>query len=199
MDGLYNHIAPFYDLIDLPFELIYYRNMRSRWLSGLRNHRILEIGVGTGKNLKYYHSSNKVTAIDQSRGMLSIASKRLKKLNSGHIELSFQAKLPWPLPRNFTVAVATFVLCTMKDPQPVLQEIWQHLVPGGKLIIFEFGRSKNPSLYTIEKAINPLTKTLFGVDFDRKPTVELLNGRWKILDINWVLGDMIYQAVLERE
>ncbi len=199
MDGSYDRIAPIYDLIDLPFEWLYYRNMRKRWIGSLRKQKVLEIGVGTGKNLGYYHPSNKVTAIDRSRGMLAIAAKRLKKLRASNIKLSYQADLPWSLPQDFTVAVATFVLCTMQNPLPVLEEIGLHLKSGGKLIIFEFGRSNRPFLFKVEKAINPLTKKLFGVDFDRKPTIEMLGSGWSIQSINWNLKDMIYQAVIQKD
>ncbi len=198
VDGSYDRIAPIYDLLDLPFEWLFYRNMRKRWIGGLRNQKVLEVGVGTGKNLVYYHPSNRVTAIDRSRGMLAIATERLKKVKTGNIELSYQSKLPWSVPNDCTVAVATFVLCTMKDPLPVLEEICKHLLPRGKLILFEFGRSEDPLLYRVEKAINPLTKMLFGVDFDRKPTIELLGSGWKLSSVNWVFQDMIYQAVVER-
>lgn len=198
MEGSYDRIAPIYDLLDLPFEWLYYRKMRQRWIGTLRNEKVLEVGVGTGKNLVHYHPSNRVTAIDRSRGMLTIAAKRLNKLRRGNIELSYQPELPWSVPHDFAVAVATFVLCTMKDPQPVIEEIRRHLRVGGKLILFEFARSSDPLLYKVEKAINPLTKMLFGVDFDRKPTVELIGPEWKVVDINWVFGDMIYQAMIER-
>ncbi|RMG29421.1 MAG: class I SAM-dependent methyltransferase [Methanobacteriota archaeon] len=130
--------------------------------------------------------------------MLTKAAKRLNKLRRGNIEHSYQQELPWSVPHDFTVAVTTFVLCTMKDTQPVIEEIRRHLRVGAKLILFEFGRSSDSLLYKVEKAINPLTKMLFGVDFDRKPTIELIGPEWKLVDINWVFGGMIYQAMIER-
>ncbi|RMG22321.1 MAG: hypothetical protein D6732_25960 [Methanobacteriota archaeon] len=66
------------------------------------------------------------------------------------------------------------------------------------MILFEFGRLSDPLLYKVEKAINPLTKMLFGVDFDRKPTIELLGSGWKLSSVDWIFQDMIYSAVIER-
>ncbi|RMG41862.1 MAG: methyltransferase domain-containing protein [Methanobacteriota archaeon] len=195
MEGSYDRIAPIYDLLDLPFEWLYYRKMRKKWIGTLRGEKVLEVGVGTGKNLEYYHPTNEVVAIDRSRGMLSLAAKRRKQ----HTKLFFQPEIPWQVPSDFTTVVATFVLCTMKEPQPVLEEIRRHLRLGGKLIIFEFARSRNPLLYKVEKAINPLTRLLFGVDFTRKPTIELLGSEWKLVDVNWAIEDMIYQAMIERK
>ena len=42
--------------------------------------------------------------------------------------------------------------------------------------------------YKVEKAFNPTTKLLFDVDFDRKPTIELLG--WKLSSVNLVFRDM---------
>ena len=47
----YNLIAPIYELIDLPLELLFFRKWRKEALSGLRG-KVLEVGVGTGRNLK---------------------------------------------------------------------------------------------------------------------------------------------------
>jgi demethylmenaquinone methyltransferase/2-methoxy-6-polyprenyl-1,4-benzoquinol methylase len=51
----YNHIASIYELIDLPLELPYFRKWRKEALSDLSG-KVLEAGIGTGRNLKYYPS-----------------------------------------------------------------------------------------------------------------------------------------------
>ncbi|RMG26437.1 MAG: hypothetical protein D6732_21280 [Methanobacteriota archaeon] len=38
MEGSYDRIAPIYDLLDLPFEWLYYRNMRKRWIGTVSTH-----------------------------------------------------------------------------------------------------------------------------------------------------------------
>ena len=61
----YNRIAPIYELIDLPLELFFFRKWRKEALSGLSG-KVLEVGVGTGRNLKYYPAGCSVTGIDNS-------------------------------------------------------------------------------------------------------------------------------------
>ena len=49
----YERIAPYYDLIDLPFESRRYRALRPLLFRGLSG-RLLEAGVGTGRNFPFY-------------------------------------------------------------------------------------------------------------------------------------------------
>ena len=49
----YQRIAPFYDLLDLPFEWRRYRALRPLLFRGLSG-RLLEAGVGTGRNFPFY-------------------------------------------------------------------------------------------------------------------------------------------------
>lgn len=71
----YNRIAPIYELIDLPLEIFFFRKWRKEALSDLSG-KVLEIGVGSGRNLKYYPSNALVTGIDASEGMLEKAREK---------------------------------------------------------------------------------------------------------------------------
>jgi len=56
----YDRIAPIYELIYLPFELLIFKKWRKEAISSL-NGKILEVGVGTGRNMKYYPPCCSVT------------------------------------------------------------------------------------------------------------------------------------------
>ena len=49
----YQRIAPLYDLIDFPFEYTRYRRIRPMLFQGLSG-RVLDAGVGTGRNFPFY-------------------------------------------------------------------------------------------------------------------------------------------------
>jgi hypothetical protein len=49
----YQRIAPFYDLLDFPFEYGRYRKIRPLLFAGLFG-LILDAGVGTGRNFPFY-------------------------------------------------------------------------------------------------------------------------------------------------
>ena len=55
----YQRIAPLYDLLDLPFEYGRYRQIRQLLFQGLAG-RLLDTGVGTGKNFPFYPPGSRV-------------------------------------------------------------------------------------------------------------------------------------------
>ena len=58
----YNITAMFYDILDYPWERIY-REWRP-WLLGDLRGKVLEAGVGTGRNFQHYHESVELTGVD---------------------------------------------------------------------------------------------------------------------------------------
>jgi ubiquinone/menaquinone biosynthesis C-methylase UbiE len=74
----YQRIAPLYDLLDLPFEYGRYRGIRPQLFHGLSG-RLLDAGVGTGRNFPFYTPSSDVVGIDLSPAMLSRAARRLPR------------------------------------------------------------------------------------------------------------------------
>jgi ubiquinone/menaquinone biosynthesis C-methylase UbiE len=75
----YQRIAPFYDLLDLPFEYGRYRRIRPMLFEGLSG-QILDAGVGTGRNIPFYPPGAHVVGIDLSPAMLAHAGRRAREL-----------------------------------------------------------------------------------------------------------------------
>jgi ubiquinone/menaquinone biosynthesis C-methylase UbiE len=191
--GQYEVIGHFYDLFDYPFEVLLYKRMRKRWISNIRKESVLEIGVGTGKNIPYYHPSNNVIGLDRESNMIRHAFKRnsQNKIKS-NVSLTLQKETPWKMPqKKFSQIVATFVFCTMSDPTPVLDEMTKWVNKGTKLLIFEYIKAKNPKFQSLINYINPITKSLFGVNFNRSPTHEYFNGEWEIVKRTDIVNDFI--------
>lgn len=156
----YNRIAPVYELLDLPLELPYFRKWRKEAFSGL-NGKVLEIGIGTGRNLKYYPSNCSVTGIDNSKGMLEKARKKAADMKNITLLLMDAEHLEFPSD-NFDYVVTTFVLCTIPDPLKALKETRRVLKPSGKLIALEHMLSSDPLIARFEYLINPLLFFLLG-------------------------------------
>lgn len=156
----YNRVAYIYELIDLPLELPYFRKWRKEALSGL-NGKVLEVGIGTGRNLKYYPSHCLVTGIDNSRGMLEIAGEKARGMKNVTLLLMDAECLDFP-DNSFDYVVITFVLCTIPDPVKALKEVRRALKPSGELIALEHMRSSNLLIARFEELINPVLYFLLG-------------------------------------
>src|SRR5678815_244737 len=75
----YQRIAPFYDLLDWPFERRRYRALRPLLFHGLSG-RLLDAGIGTGRNCEFYPPTATVSGIDTSPAMLARAFERCPTL-----------------------------------------------------------------------------------------------------------------------
>ena len=75
----YQRIARFYDLLDAPFEHGRYRHIRPLMFQGLSG-RLLDAGIGTGRNIQYYPVGADVVGIDLSPAMLARAEERARTL-----------------------------------------------------------------------------------------------------------------------
>src|SRR5437899_11850506 len=74
----YDRFAPWYDWVEGVPDLLGVRRLRQRLLRQTSG-KVLEVAVGTGKNLPYYSRSCKITAVDLSSKMLNIARKRANR------------------------------------------------------------------------------------------------------------------------
>ncbi|HET8686114.1 MAG TPA: class I SAM-dependent methyltransferase, partial [Methanosarcina sp.] len=149
----YNRISAIYDIIELPVELFLYGRWRKEALSNLSG-KVLEVGVGTGRNLKYYPADCSVTGIDISAGMLGKARKKARGMKNITLLLMDAEHLEFP-DHSFDYVVTTFVLCSVPDPVKALKEVRRVLKPSGELVALEHMRSRNPLIALIEYLINP--------------------------------------------
>lgn len=165
----YNRIASLYEILDLPLELPYFRKWRKKALSDLSG-KVLEVGIGTGRNLKYYPSRCSVTGIDNSKGMLDQAGKKAKGMKNITLLLMDAEHLDFP-DNSFDYVVTTFVLCTIPYPVKALKEMRRVLKPSGEFIALEHMLSNDPLIVFLEELIKPFLFLLFG-DHTTRHTVE---------------------------
>lgn len=78
----YDRIARLYDVLESPMEGLSFARLRKDLLSRVRG-RILEVGVGTGKNLSCYPSGADLTGIDVSPGMPGLKFSPTKTAGRG--------------------------------------------------------------------------------------------------------------------
>lgn len=167
----YDRLAPMYDLMEVLIERFSFRRWRERLWSRVRGEHILEVGVGTGKNMPFYPTEAQVTAVDLSEKMLAQARKRAQRLD---LEVDLRPmdvqRLDFP-DDSFDAAVATFVFCSVPDPVLGLKEVARVVRPGGQVILLEHVRARHPILGKIMDWLNPLVVRIMGANINRR-TVE---------------------------
>jgi ubiquinone/menaquinone biosynthesis C-methylase UbiE len=175
----YNRIAPVYDFMEGLAEKSLYSGWRELLWSKVEGNRILEVGVGTGKNISYYPANTEVTAIDFSEKMLSRATEKAKKqrikvdLQQMDVQnLSFEDD-------TFDAVVATFVFCSVPNPTKGLKEIGRVCEPGGKVLLLEHVLSANRILAFLMNLVNPVVVRAMGPNINRKTMENVANSGLK--------------------
>jgi ubiquinone/menaquinone biosynthesis C-methylase UbiE len=130
---------------------------RKNILNKITEEEILEIGFGTGINLKFYPDSvKKIIGLDSNNGMLKQAQK---KISNGRfqIELIEQGSESLPFPEHsINAVVSTFTLCSIKEVTAALKEVYRVLKPGGKYYFLEHGLADNPRTQRWQHRLNPI-------------------------------------------
>ncbi|HIH75148.1 MAG TPA: methyltransferase domain-containing protein [Methanosarcina sp.] len=181
----YNRISLIYDFIEAPIEIFLYRKWREEALSSLKG-RVLEVGVGTGRNLEYYPAGARVNGIDNSEGMLAKAREKAESIRDKgrkNVTLLLMDAENMEFPDNtFDYVVTTFVLCSIPDPVKALKEMRRVLKPSGELIALEHMRSKNPFIARIEDLINPIMFFFIGDDMTRNTVENIKKAGFTIIE-----------------
>ncbi len=171
----YSRIAPIYDLMEVLPELRY-RSWRERFWAIVRGElsggsRLLEVGVGTGKNMPYWPQEIQFTAIDLTPGMVTRAQRRAETLGLEAEIMEGDAQSLQFLDDSFDAAAATFVFCSVPDPVLGLQELARVVRPGGSIFLMEHVRSADPLMGKLMDLVNPIMRSLMGPNINRD-TVE---------------------------
>lgn len=131
---------------------------------GAAEGRVLEVGMGSGLNLRYYNPDKVdfVWGLEPSEGMRRKAQKNLA-VSPVQVEWLGLPGEEIPLDDNSAdTVVLTFTLCTIPDWQQALNQMRRVLKPGGKLLFCEHGAAPDAGVLKWQNRINPLWKKLAG-------------------------------------
>lgn len=164
----YDRIAPIYDALEWLPEFQFQRWRKDLWRDVRQDEKVLELGVGTGKNMPWYPKGTDLTAIDISENMLTRADRRAKRLGIDvKLQVADAQELPYP-DAAFGTVVTTFVFCSVPDPIRGLREARRVLKPGGRLLMVEHVLSERPLLRHLMGWLDPVTHHLWGAHIDRE-------------------------------
>ncbi|MEK5400533.1 class I SAM-dependent methyltransferase [Paenibacillus sp. FSL K6-2859] len=158
--------APFYDRLFNTGSFLKARKRVFEELSLRQGQHILFVGVGTGADLEFFHTSGiKITAIDISASMLAMAKAKVNQ----HMDINFiemDAQQLQFQEQTFDIVVANLILSVVPDANQCMGEIVRVTKEQGTIVIFDkFEPDKGkPSLF--KKLLRPVI-SLLGTDIGR--------------------------------
>jgi ubiquinone/menaquinone biosynthesis C-methylase UbiE len=164
----YDRFARWYDLVEAVPDLLGVGKLRKRLLqraSGM----LLEVAVGTGKNLPHYPGGCRITAVDLSGEMLYVAGKRAATLSRDIHFASVDAEaLPFS-DQIFDTVVSSLSTCTFPNPVSTLREIGRVCKSEGRILLLEHGRSNRERLGRWQDRHEDSFAKQLGCHWNRQP------------------------------
>ncbi|HZT86357.1 MAG TPA: class I SAM-dependent methyltransferase [Stellaceae bacterium] len=188
----YQRIAPFYDLLDLPFERRRYRALRPM-LFGDLSGRLLDAGIGTGRNCEFYPPGATVSGIDSSPAMLARARDRCPTLAAaGRLFQMDVTALKFPA-GSFDAAIASFLFCVLPDhlQVPALRELGRVVKPGGIIRLLEYVRPQGRLRRLVSRIWQPWIHWAYGASFDRQTEAHVPAAGLELVESRYVVDDLL--------
>jgi ubiquinone/menaquinone biosynthesis C-methylase UbiE len=136
---------------------------------------LLEIGAGTGANLRYFPTGTKVIAVEPNRFM---HAKLAARAHRSGIELEVRdtgAEALAVADNSVDAVISSLVLCTVRDPERAVREVLRVLRPGGRFVCIEHVAAPRDSVIgRIQRAVYRPWKWFFEGCHTHRDTAALL-------------------------
>ncbi len=157
---------------------------RAKLLAEARG-RVLEIGAGTGANLRFYGPDvDEVVVAEPEQPMARRLERKLASSpRPARLVHAPAERLPFE-DASFDTVVSTLVLCTVEDPAAAFAEIRRVLKPGGRLLFLEHVRSDDPKLARWQDRLNGVQKRIgHGCNCNRDTVAGLREAGFTVGDL----------------
>lgn len=199
--SLYSHVfARVYDPFLALGERSGMRDLRRETLAAARG-RVLEIGAGTGLNVKLYPGA--VTAITLAEPDAPMAARLRRRVSGASHPVEVVQAPAEQLPfadGSFDTVVSTLVLCTVADMAASLREIGRVLAPGGQLLFVEHVRAGHGRLVRWQERLHePWRRFACGCHCNRDTAVALRDNGFaveRVQEHRWRRMPRIVQPLL---
>jgi ubiquinone/menaquinone biosynthesis C-methylase UbiE len=164
--------APRYDRQIGFFERLLFAGGRE-WVCSQAEGDVLEIAAGTARNLPYYPSDVRLTAIELSPEMLAIGRRRAEELGrDAELREGDAQALEFP-DESFDTVVCTLGLCTIPDDRQAVRGAHRILRPGGRFLLMEHVRSPSLPVRALQRVLDPLAVRFQADHLLREPLEHL--------------------------
>jgi ubiquinone/menaquinone biosynthesis C-methylase UbiE len=143
--------------------------------------QVLELAIGTGRNLPCYRPGAELVGVDISRNMLNIARVRAQRLGApARLIHADGHALPFASD-SYEMVVCTLGLSSIPDPKTAIAEVFRVLRPGGTLRIVGHGPSPHRAVAALQRLLERQSVKLTG-DRQTRPTLQFLTAAGFIID-----------------
>jgi ubiquinone/menaquinone biosynthesis C-methylase UbiE len=178
---VWNKSAPSYDKQIAFFEKIQLGGGRE-WLGRRAHGRVLEVAIGTGRNLRHYPADAIITGIELSPAMLAIARQRAARLGRDAELTEGDAEHLAADDASFDTVVCALSLCTIPSPATAISEMKRVLVPGGRLLLLDHIGSTWPPIYAVQWLLERISIRAAGEHFTRRQLPLVQAAGFKIVE-----------------
>ncbi|KAJ4761486.1 Ubiquinone/menaquinone biosynthesis C-methyltransferase UbiE [Rhynchospora pubera] len=147
-------------------EIAGYKQMLFSNLRGTSSKRVLELGVGTGPNFKYYANNTalSILGVDPNQQMEKYARSSATTAGLPISNFHFLRGVGEALPvddDSVDAVIGTLVLCSVKDVNGTLREVKRVLKPGGLYIFIEHVAAEDGTfLRFVQGVLDPLQQVV---------------------------------------
>lgn len=149
-------------LCDLAMRNARLRPYRER-VAGGATGRVLEIGAGSGLNLRLYRSgAREVFELEPDPKLIAMAKRRAESATRPVRFLEASAEHIPLEDDSVDTVVTTWTLCSIPDAHKALQEMRRVLKPAGRLLFVEHGLAPERNVRKWQNRLTPLWRRVSG-------------------------------------
>jgi ubiquinone/menaquinone biosynthesis C-methylase UbiE len=153
------------------------------WACSQIEGEVLEIAIGTGRNMHLYPPRVRVTGVELSPEMLALAEVRAEELATDvELRLGDAQQLEFD-DRSFDTVLITFALCTIPDDRRAAAEAFRVLRAGGRLVAVEHVRSPSSAVRAGQRLIEPFSIRFEADHLTREPLDYLADIGFEIEEV----------------
>ena len=144
-----------------------------QWVCAQATADVLEVAIGTGRNLPYYPEGIRLTGIEFSPAMLELARRQADQLGRT-VDLRLGDAQALELPdASFDTVVCTLSLCAIPDQQRAVAEMKRVLRPGGRLLLLDHVAGAPRWVRAIQWLLELVTRPLGEEHQRRRPLLQV--------------------------
>lgn len=139
------------------------------WACAQARGDVLEVAIGTGRNLEHYPDGTRITGVDISPEMLDRARERAARVRPGTELVEGDAQALTFADASFDTVLSTYSLCSIPDDVAAVREMARVLRPGGTLVLVEHVASPRAGVRAIQWLLHQVTYRLALEHMLRRP------------------------------